>query len=343
MKKIFLILPIIFSFFWTVAQNQFECGVSTVTDTDGYIYNTILVGSRCWFKENMRTTHYSNGQSVGIPKAESDCHESINLLGKLQINEYLTSAKTLNINICNIEGKSVYHSNLQGEVGNNIIEITVGPMDLYLVSLGSNSTFRVIGSNQSNISVNISHSLSAPRLKSIQVNTSPRYYYDYDNDPANDEKFGKLYTPCAALNVDYDWTVILNKFIQGICPNGWHVSNDTDWMQLELFAGMTPAEVYYGPSYKFVGTIANKLKTSDTTYWTTNYGTDDFGFSARGAGGYWPAYGDQFTELKNRSTWLSYRSIEGPMIMQITNDQVGILKGNAYLQDAHSVRCVKDY
>lgn len=37
----------------------------TVTDYDGNVYHTVAIGSQVWLKENLKTTHYSNG--VPIP------------------------------------------------------------------------------------------------------------------------------------------------------------------------------------------------------------------------------------------------------------------------------------
>jgi uncharacterized protein (TIGR02145 family) len=37
----------------------------TVTDIDGNIYNTVNIGSQKWMKENLKTTHYNNGDSIG--------------------------------------------------------------------------------------------------------------------------------------------------------------------------------------------------------------------------------------------------------------------------------------
>ena len=36
----------------------------TITDIDGNIYNTVQIGSQCWMKENLRTTHYSDGEYI---------------------------------------------------------------------------------------------------------------------------------------------------------------------------------------------------------------------------------------------------------------------------------------
>ncbi len=39
-----------------------HCG--TVTDYDENVYQTIYIGAQCWMKENLRTTHYSNGATI---------------------------------------------------------------------------------------------------------------------------------------------------------------------------------------------------------------------------------------------------------------------------------------
>ena len=35
-----------------------------VVDYDGNVYNTIQIGNQCWMKENLRTTHYANGNTI---------------------------------------------------------------------------------------------------------------------------------------------------------------------------------------------------------------------------------------------------------------------------------------
>ena len=41
-------------------------GAPTVTDADGNVYNTVLIGEQCWMKENLRTTRYTNGTAIPL-------------------------------------------------------------------------------------------------------------------------------------------------------------------------------------------------------------------------------------------------------------------------------------
>lgn len=39
-------------------------GTPTVTDIDGNVYNTVQIGSQCWMKEDLKVTHYPNGDTI---------------------------------------------------------------------------------------------------------------------------------------------------------------------------------------------------------------------------------------------------------------------------------------
>ncbi|MCQ2276867.1 MAG: hypothetical protein MJZ87_07995 [Bacteroidales bacterium] len=47
-----------------IMMNQPCPDAPTVTDYDGNVYNTVLIGNQCWTKEDMKTTHYVTGSEI---------------------------------------------------------------------------------------------------------------------------------------------------------------------------------------------------------------------------------------------------------------------------------------
>lgn len=109
-------------------------GTPTVTDYDGNTYNTVQIGTQCWMKENLKTTHYSNG--VNIP------------------------------------------------LGNGL--------------LGS---------------------------------TTNGYFYYPNNETTNKSLYGLLYNWAAVMN-GADTTNLIPSGVQGVCPTGWHVPSDNEFVVL---------------------------------------------------------------------------------------------------------------
>ena len=95
--------------------------------------------------------------------------------------------------------------------------------------------------------------------------TSSSAFAFYDNDTNNISQFGIL----------YNWFTVDDK--REICPNGWHVPSDTEWIMMEKALGMKSQET--GKMTAWRGTDeGNKLKT-------TEFGGNNLsGFSAKGTG-----------------------------------------------------------
>ncbi len=65
-------------------------------------------------------------------------------------------------------------------------------------------------------------------------------YCWYANLPDNEDTASVLYTWAAAMQGMTGSDTIGG--IQGVCPDGWHLPSDAEWMELEIFLGMTLAD-----------------------------------------------------------------------------------------------------
>jgi uncharacterized protein (TIGR02145 family) len=70
----------------------------------------------------------------------------------------------------------------------------------------------------------IPHAKTAEEWTQAAYNREPAFCY-YNNDPANGEKYGKL----------YNWYAVNDP--RGLAPKGWHIPSDTEWTQLTDYLG----------------------------------------------------------------------------------------------------------
>ncbi len=102
-------------------------------------------------------------------------------------------------------------------------------------------------------------------------NTTAGAFAIYNNDPANDATYGKL----------YNWYTTVDS--RGLCPTGWHVPTDCEWMYLEGSLGMSVAD------QEMIGNRGSNVggAMKSITNWTSpNTGaTNNSGFTAV-SGGY---------------------------------------------------------
>ena len=112
-----------------------SCEYADCIDFDGNIYNTVVIGDQEWMAENLKTTHYRNGDPIPTGFTNSEWTD---------LDDTETGA-----------------------------------------------------------------------------------YAVYDNDPSNADTYGNL----------YNWYAVDDD--RDVCPEGWHVPTDEEWMELEMTLGMS--------------------------------------------------------------------------------------------------------
>jgi len=222
---------------------------TSVTDYDGNVYSTVIIGEQIWMAENLKSTHYADGTAL------------------------------------------------------------------------------VDGSNAGDITFDY----------------STKYFFWYNNDfGANADTYGALYTWAAAMNGAASSTENPSG-VQGVCPEGWHLPSDSEWIDLEMYLGM---------SYEEAITIGSrgtdeggKLKETGTTHWNSpNTGaTNESGFTALPSGVRW--MGDSFSSLGTIAYfWTTYQYEANYAIFRaLESNSSKIERSNVYKKSQGlSVRCVKD-
>ena len=123
----------------------------------------------------------------------------------------------------------------------------------------------------------------------------------------------------------------------GVCPEGWHLPDTTEWNALEKFV----ADSLYNGKTDSVG-YALKSTSGWTAYNGKTGGSDYFGFGALPAGGrdsHWT-----FVDVQNTALfWGSpENSANYAYSRYLGYDGTDLSTPNLIKYDARSVRCVKD-
>lgn len=141
----------------------------------------------------------------------------------------------------------------------------------------------------------------------------------YDNNPVNGSVYGLLYT----------WETALEA-----CPTGWRLPTRNEY---DMIRGYLGGENIAG----------GKLKMSGTEFWLSpnQFGSNETGFSAVGAGGYYPGQLD-FYGLKESTTFWTQTEATEDLVWSVV---LSYTTNNMYIQNTtrketgyFSVRCIKD-
>jgi uncharacterized protein (TIGR02145 family) len=162
---------------------------------------------------------------------------------------------------------------------------------------------------------------TSPTLN-IESEVDPKYQWAYEGNSAYVQTYGRLYT----------WFAIMDS--RKVCPTGWHVPTDAEWMTLINYLGGD--------------TVAGgKLKSTGTTYWyTPNFGaTNETGFTAL-PGGFRECNGAFWNLSYGTSIWSSTENApQFACYKYMAYYDKKVLLSMPYTEnkkDGLSVRCIKN-
>ena len=170
----------------------------------------------------------------------------------------------------------------------------------------------------------------------VEIGNETRYYFWYNNDSLNYFDYGALYTWHSAMN-GFSSSNSNPSGIQGICPIGWHLPSDIEWMELEMYLGMSQSDA---ESEGYRGTDeGDKLKKEEDCSGTNNCGITGFNAQLGGTrsidGIY--SYIDQSTVLWS-STEIGLAAYSRHFFITIPQSN----RSSTFEEFGYSVRCIKD-
>jgi uncharacterized protein (TIGR02145 family) len=226
-------------------SSEFMCG--DPAHFDGHDYATVLIGDQCWFAENLRTEHYTNGDAIPANLSDSEWSST-----------------------------------------------TSGAVAVYGEDAGCED-----------------------------------YSPDGDAcDPAwSLNEYGRL----------YNWYAVDDA--RGLCPTGWHVPTDGEWMTLEMELGMSAGQAN---SMGFRGTDqGTQMKTTYGWHGGGN-GTNSSGFTGLPSGGRNHESGNFYAAGRYHYFWSSSPSDSLAWYRSLFWASSGVERDDTILQFGLSVRCLQD-
>jgi uncharacterized protein (TIGR02145 family) len=220
-----------------------QCGGASTVTFDGHTYALVGIGTQCWFKENLRSDNYRNGDPIP---------------GNLTDSQWIST--------------------------------TSGAQTVY-------------GEGTSAV------------------------YEGSSDEVANLATYGRL----------YNWYAVNDA--RGLCPTGFHVPTDSEWMTLEMALGMTSAQANSIGSRGTDQGAQLKASTNDSPPWD---GSNSSGFSAL-PGGFRDANSGSFYHLGDGGGWWS-SSPSGSLAWYryLYSGYSNVVRFYDDVRSGFSVRCVRD-
>ena len=116
---------------------------------------------------------------------------------------------------------------------------------------------------------NLAYLPRVDRVSDAQFEQERYWVYGYFGSDVAEARQTDAYK---TYGVIYNW-----QGARTACPAGWHMPTEEEWQQLEVTAGMDPADAPRR-GWRASGDVGRKLKAR--TGWKENGGDDSFGFAA---------------------------------------------------------------
>jgi uncharacterized protein (TIGR02145 family) len=166
-------------------------------------------------------------------------------------------------------------------------------------------------------------------------------YWGYYNTTATSGASGWATTvPAAGEGLLYQWSAAMNgsttERAQGVCPTGFHIPSDCEWMYLEHGQGMSISQQTTNGAWRSSTGEGNKLRSAGTG------ATNSSGFTALLAG-----YRSTSGTFRLRGTfglwWSSSEaSASNAQDRGLYSGQAGVRRYSSHKAAGYSVRCLKD-
>ena len=151
--------------------------------------------------------------------------------------------------------------------------------------------------------------------------------FGFDDETANENTYGRLYTWYSAVNLPEDGSGTLapdaNGYVKGACPEGWHIPTETEMAALNALSAedIRTAELWISP----------------------NSNTNSTGFTSLPAGLYNAASGQYEQLLMNTGYWSLSDGTEAPATVAALPYYCNLpLEKAVDATDMLSIRCVKN-
>ena len=155
--------------------------------------------------------------------------------------------------------------------------------------------------------------------------------------------------PAAGEGLLYQWSAARNgstlERAQGVCPSGWHLPSDCEWIYLEHGLGMSVADQENASTStaRTTGEVGGKLSTLTrlTEASANGTGSNSSQFTALMAG--YRSNGSGQFELRNGNNRAFYwTSTTGGLSRELRASSSGVFRSGYNGSFALSVRCLKD-